>query len=101
MKEHLLYQTYQMLYIKRYIDIGSFTLPLADIYKSTNNYNGFGISILCLRLWFMFAGLKMNLDAVFQYTGVVLWIVRYNGATDANTDALVFVILIVIFCNYN
>ena len=38
----------------------------------------------------------MEFYAVFQYTGVVLWIVRYNGAMDANTDALVFVILIII-----
>ena len=33
----------------------------------------------------------------FQYTGVVLWIVRYNGVMNANTDTLVFVILVVIF----
>ena len=41
--------------------------------------------------------IKNGILCGFQYTGVVLWIVRYNGAMDANTDTLVFVILIVIF----
>ena len=41
--------------------------------------------------------IRVEIYVKYQYTGVVLWIVRYNGVMNANTDTLVFVILIVIF----